>query len=201
MSNTNTPFGFKWLGVNRGGGPATFSLVPRKVAAANTTPIYRGDVVQSLSTGYVAIGAAGITASQCAGIFWGVEYLSTSQGRNVFSNYWPSGDHAYDGNALILPLIGTSPNLFMVQATLTNFAFADIGQNCDISVGTGTVTSGYGVSGMTLDKSTAGTTATLPFRVIDLYSSIAPAGTNGTDDANNYNIVIVQSNPAQETGI
>lgn len=201
MSNTNSPFGFKWLGVNRGGGPATFSLVPRKVAAANTTPIYRGDVVQQLSTGYIAIGAASVAASQSCGIFWGVEYLSASQGRNVFSNYWPAGDHSYDGNVLIIPLTGVAPQLFTVQATLTNFTFADIGATCDLSVGTGTVTGGYGLSGMTLDRSTIGTTSTLPFRIVDMYSSIAPAGTNGTDDTSNYNIVVVQSNPAQETGI
>ena len=45
------------------------------------------------------------------------------------------------------------------------------------------------------------TTATYPFRVVDLWSSMAPPGAPGTDDTSSYNIVIVQSNPDYETGI
>ena len=201
MSNTNAPFGFRWLGMNRGGGVPTMSLVPRKIAAGNSSPICRGDVVQSLTTGYIGIGAQGVVVSQCAGIFWGVEYLSTSQGKKVLSNYWPSGDHAYDGDALIIPIMGVAPQLFYCQALSTNFTFADVGANCDINVGTQTIAGGYGKSGMTLDRTYIGATASLPFRIIDMYSNIVAPGTPGTDDTSSYNIVVVQSNSLQETGL
>jgi hypothetical protein len=200
MSNPNVPFGFAHLGWNRGGPPATGGIIERKIAAGNNTPICKGDVVQSLDSGYVAIGASGVNGSNTAGIFLGCRYLSTGRGQMWNSMYWPSGDHAYDGVALILPIQGVPAQLFKVQAYLTNFTIADIDSNVDINVGTQTVVGGYGISGMTVVQGAA-TTATLPFRVVDLYSSIAPSGAPGTDDTSSYNIVIVQSNPDYETGI
>ena len=200
MSNPNVPFGFQHLGWNRGGPAVTGGIIERKIAAGNNTPICHGDVVQSLSTGYVAIGASGVSGSNIAGIFLGCRYLSTSQGKMVNAMYWPNGDHAYDGVALILPIAGVPPQLFKVQAYTTNFTLENIGGTVDINVGTQTIVGGYGISGMTIVEADA-TTATLPFRVVDLYSSIAPYGAPGTDDTSNYNIVIVQSNPDYETGI
>ena len=189
MSNPNKPFGFQPIGWNRGGPAVTGALVQRKVAAGNNTPICKGDVVQSLSTGYVAIGAASVYGSNTAGIFMG------------YSSYWPNGDHAYDGTAFIFPIAGVPSQLFKVQALLTNYTFTDIGATTDIDVGTQTITGGYGQSGMTVSHAILGTTATYPFRVVDLYSTYAPSGTAGTDDTASYNIVIVASNPDYETGI
>ena len=131
-------------------------------------------------------------------------YLSTARGERVYSSYWPNGDHAYDGYAYIIPIAGVSPQLFKVQATSTNFTLADIGSNCELSVGTQTINGGFGLSGMTLNQSTHALTATLPFQVVDLFSAVmSPNGgisVNGTDDTSNYNIVIVRSNPDGETG-
>ena len=189
------------MGPNHGGGPFTGGIVERKIASGNTTPICKGDLVQNLSTGYVAISAAGVAVSQVAGVFLGCRYLSTSQGKWVYSSYWPSGDHAVDGYAEILPIAGVSPQLFKVQALSTQFTLADVGNNCDISVGTSTVVGGYGQSGMTLDRGTIATTATLPFRIVGLLSDISAPGANGTDNTSSYNIVLVQSNSTQETGI
>lgn len=201
MSNPNNPFGFYHIGWAKGGPGVTGGTIERKIAAGNGTAIAKGDVVQSLGTGYVAISAVGVAGSNTAGIFVGCKYLSTALGRIVYSSYWPASDHAYDGTAFIIPIAGVPAQLFKVQALSTNFTFADIGANCDLSVGTQTVTGGFGRSGMTVDHSTIGTTATLPFRVVNLYSSDAPSGAAGTDDTSNYNIVIVQSNPDYETGI
>ena len=201
MSNTNLPFGFRWLGVNRGGGPANFSLVTRKIAYGDSSAVYRGDPMRNVATGYVTKGAAGVAVSQWAGILWGCEYQSNSQGKKIFTSYWPGADASSDVTAFLIPVIGAPAQLFAVQATSTPFTFADIGANCDIDMGTGSVAGGNARSGATLNKSTIATTATLPFRIVDLYSNIAAKGTNGTDDASNYNVVLVQSNPAQETGL
>lgn len=201
MSNPNTPFGFVPLGWNRGGPPVTGATVERKLAAANNAPIVKGDVVQSLSSGYVALGAASVAGSNTAGIFWGCTYLSTSQGKVVFSQVWPNGDHAYDGKAFIWPIAGVPAQLFRVQTLLTNLTIADVGSNIDIDIGSQTIYGGYGKSGMTVSQALLSTTPTVPFRVVDLYSSYAPSGTPGTDDTSSYNIVIVSSNPDYETGV
>ena len=201
MTNINSPFGFWHLGPNRGGPPLTGGIIERKIATANNTPIARGDLVQSLNTGYVAISAPGVAVSQAAGIFVGCRYLSTALGQWVYRSYWPNGDHAVDGYAEIIPIAGVPPQLFRVQALSTQFTLADVGNNCDISVGSQSIAGGYGYSGMTLDRGTIGSTATLPFRIVGLYSDIAPSGANGTDNTNPYNLVIVQSNSTQETGI
>lgn len=201
MSNPNSPFGFMPLGYNRGGPDYDGATVERKIASGNNTAIVRGDLVQSLSTGYVAIGTSGITASLVAGIFWGCKYVSTSQGKTVYSMVWPTGDHAFDGTAFIIPIAGVPPMLFKVQSLLAPFVFADIGANADVNAGSQTIYGGYGTSGFTLDHGSLATTQTVPFRVVDLYSNYAPPGTVGTDDTSNYNIVVVQSNPDYETGI
>lgn len=201
MSNTNSPFGFRWLSMAPGGGPANCAMTYPKIAYGDTTAIYRGDPVQQVNTGYVAQSAAAVAVSQVVGIFWGCEYLSNSLGRRVFSEYWPGSDCSYDVTAHVIPLIGATPSLWMVQATLDYFTFADIGMNCDIDIGTGSVSGGHAKSGCTLDDGTINTTATLPFRIVDLYSSIAAPGVNGIDDTSNYNIAIVRSNSLGETGI
>lgn len=201
MSNTNAPFGFRWLAVAPGGGPANMTLVRRKISSADTTAAYRGDPMQHKNTGYVSQGAASVAVSQHAGIFWGCEYLSNSQGKRVFSEYWPGSDTSSDVDAYLIPIGGAAPQHFLVQATSTVFTFTDIGMNCDIDIGTGSVSSGHAKSGATLDRSTINTTATLPFRIVDLYSSIAPANANGIDDTASYNIVIVRSNSLSETGL
>jgi hypothetical protein len=201
MANTNKPFGFRWLGLNPGGGAVSFQLIKRKIAYGDTSAVYRGDPMQHLNTGYVSKGAAGVAVSQHAGILYGVEYMSNALGRVVFSEYWPGADASSDVTALLIPIANAAPQLFVAQATSTVFTFADIGMNCDISMGTGSVVGGHATSGATIDRSTIHTTTTLPFRIVDLYSSIAAPGSNGIDDTASYNHVIVQSNPFSATGL
>ena len=190
------------MGVRPGGGPVTGGLIERKIAAGNSTPICKGDLVQSLSTGYVALGAPGVAVSQAAGIFWGCRYLSVSQGKWVNSTYWPSGDHAIDGYAEIIPISGVAPQWFKVQCDSNGpITFANVGSNIDIVVGTQSIIGGYGMSGMMVGAATIANTSTLPFRIVGLYSDIAAPGQNGTDNTSAYNIVLVQSNSMQETGI
>ncbi len=198
MSNPNTPFGFQEIGWNRGGPGVTGATVERKIAAGYGTAIGKGDVVQALTTGYVSRGAAGVAGSNTAGIFVGCKYLSTSQKRVVYSPYWPTGDHAYDGTAFIIPIQGVPSKLFKVQALSTAITLADIGSNIEIDAGT---VNSQGFSTMSVSAALLATTATLPFRVVDLYSSIAPYGATGTDDTSSYNIVIVASNPGNVAGI
>jgi hypothetical protein len=184
MANTNAPFGFRQV-IGTGSAP-TYEQVAMAVASSNTTAIYYGDAVVPVTgsaTGYIKQATASTVA--LAGIFYGCQYLSTSQKRTVWSNYWPGSDAAGD----VVAYVVNDPNAkFVVQAGGTNVGFSKIGQNIQLNVGTGN--SASGISGMYVES--PATTATLPFRVVDVVSQ--PPGANGTDITAAYNYVIVQFN-------
>ena len=201
--NVNAPFGFQHLGFSQGGAVANFGMAQYKVAYNYGTALSEGDVLVDIGSGYVRRYISGDAGSNVVGIAKGFEYLSSALGSKVVSNYLPVGDTAYDVDVIVTPILGVPPQLFAVQATSTYFTKADIGQNIEPAVAASiTVTGGYAKSGMTITQGTnQGTTATYPFRVVGLYSSIMPSGFVGTDDTSNYNIVLVQSNPFNATGI
>lgn len=186
MPNNQAPFGFAHIGYLEGASPSQGNA-RRKIASGNATPIYFGDPVVSLSTGYIARATAGTT--QIAGIFLGCKYLSTSQQRTVWSRYWPGSDAASDAEAYIQNAPGS---LFLVQAggSATAIGFADINANANFGLGTGSAATGN--SGAFLDQTTLGATTTLPFRIVD--NVIDPPGMNGTDITSGYNLVTVTFN-------
>ena len=204
MANTNSPFGVLPVGGADGAAP-TYGMVKRYISSADTTTAYRGDPMQWLNTGYVSQSAVSVTVSQFAGVLWGVTYYSQSQQATTFSKYWPAADVA-SGSTVIAHLIPVSsgvPMLFYGQTsnsstTATQVTFADVGQTIDISIGTGSTLSG--MSGCYLDQHVQGTTATLPFRIIDLWSNYTNGAGPGTA-ASAYNWIVVQANIYQETGI
>lgn len=182
MANTNAPFGFRQY---KGTGSApTYEQSVRKIASGNGTAIFFGDAVIPLSTGYIAQATA--STVPLAGIFAGCKYLSTSQKRTVWSNYWPGADANGDVEAYVID----DPNAqFVVQAGGTAIGFADIGANAQLNVGSGGNTA-TGISGMYID--TVGATVSYPFRVVGLVEN--PPGANGTDATSAYNQVIVAFN-------
>ena len=189
MANTLAPFGFRNLGNTDGASP-TFGMITRKIAAADTTKIYKNDPVKSLSTGYVAQWTASTAVSQLAGIFAGCEYTDSASGEKRWSQHWPGGGNTGDAIAYLVPCNLSTPPLFVVQSSGTAITLADIGANADVSVGTGSVYTH--LSGATLDQGTLNTTATLPFRVIGLWGGVG----NGSDASTSYNWVIVAANVA-----
>lgn len=198
MANTNSPFGLRPLGIN-GAAQPTFQLGTAKIAAGNTTVIARGSLLIRLNTGYVTIWTAAQPVSYAVGVFWGAKYLSTATGRTAQNTFWPGNDSTSDATAYFIPFTFPTP-MFVIQANAAPITFASIGLNADIVVGTDTIKGSLGVSGATLN-STPAVTATLPFRIEGLWSDYAPAGTPGTDNASNYNLVVVSANTQQQTGI
>lgn len=195
MANTNAPFGFKDTGLSGGTTPSA-ALRKFKIASNNSTKIYRNDPVKQLSTGYGAQWTAGTAASQLLGVFVGCEYLSSSQGKVVYSPYWPGADAAADATGYVVPCNAGAPTpTFIVQSSGTAITLADIGSNADVTIGTGSTLTGQ--SGATLDQSTLAVTATLPFRVMDVYQGLG----NGADTTSSYNIVVVAANTVGNTGI
>lgn len=203
MANTNSPFGLLPLGLTNAPSTPSFPYIDRVIDKDNTDVITRGDPCKSLSTGYIG-RTSGTPDTDPAylycGVFWGCEYLSISQGRKVFSTFWPGSDAAEDVTAKLIPLAGATPGLFMIQALLTPVAFADIGLNGQFSYAAPPSTGLYRKSGVTLDTTLA-TTADFPLRVVGLLSQQSASGSPGTDDASNYNIAIVSFNNAQLQGI
>jgi len=197
MPNTNAPFGFVPY---RGNGAApTYELATRLIKSDNTTKIFKGDPVIPLTTGYIGQMSAGGTV-RCEGIFWGCKYLSTSQKRVVWSNYWPGADASADAEAYLY----SAPNMqFEVQSSDASgtaaIAFANIGEYVNIGYGIGLSgtpngDTNTGLSTASIDQDTLATTVTHPFIIVGLVEN--PPGSDGTDIASEYNRVIVAFNNA-----
>lgn len=181
MANNNAPFGFApTTTIN---GPVNYRESQRKIASGNGTAIYKGDAVvpvTSSATGYITKATAG--SVPLAGVFWGCTYFSTSQKKQVWSNYWPGSDATGDVTAFVID----DPNAtFLCQAGSSNLGFAKIGQLAQLNAGSGSTVTGQ--SGMFID--TVGTTATYPFIIIDV-----PNGPTDPDATLGYNWLIVGFN-------
>lgn len=205
VTNTNAPFGLNLWGANGPAAPTMAFANPSWLAVYNAAAMFYGDPVKMGADGYVVPWTAGTNAAQLVGIFRGCTYLSTGQGRIISNNYWPGSDVA-SGNyvqVLVDPIMRCANSLFLVQALLTPFTQADIGANCDVSMATAGSTL-TGISGAALDRTTIGTTATLPFTIMGLYGQNLLGGTTGVDHSDptaNYNWVIVSSNSGGVAGI
>lgn len=187
MANTNSPFGFSQRS-GLGSAP-TFENAENGNGGIdyNTAAIYYGDPVQRVGSGDGTItqGANGQTTPM-AGVFIGCKYLSTSQKRIVWSNYWPGTDVASTAQSSISAWMVNDPNAqFLVQSDSTGVVQADVGANNDYQIGTGTAANG--LSGAFLVHGGA-VTATKPWRLVSLV--LDPPGANGTQTgAYNYAIV------------
>lgn len=181
MANTFAPFGFRQYSGT--GSAPTYEQVAVKIKSDYTTAVFFGDAVLQDANGYIT-RAGDAPSTQLAGVFVGCKYLSVSQKRTVWSNYWPGSDNNGDIEAYII----NDPNAkFLAQAgSSTNVTQAAIGASISLSGGANGNTAN-GISGMCVD--TIGTSSTAPFRVVGLVTE--PAGTNGTDAASNANYVIV----------
>jgi len=196
MANSNTPFGFRQYSGN--GSAPTYEQVYVPIVY-NASPIFFGDPVINDANGYVTVGAAASTevTGTIAGIFVGCKYLSVSQKRTVWSNYWPGSDVA--STSVVEGYIVNDPNArWVAQSDSTGLTQAAV--NANISYNTGVGNTANGISGAFLGATIA-TTATLPFRVIGLLTT--PPGVNGTE-AGAYNLAIVAFNSVatkQLTGV
>lgn len=183
MANTNAPFGFRQSS-GTGSAPTYEQVVG--FCAHNTAAMYFGDPIFQNANGsvYPTTPGTGILA----GVFAGCKYLSVSQKRTVWSNFWGAADVA-SSNTVEVYYVNDPNAKFLVQTGSTGATVAAIGANVQFSYGTPNTMSG--ISGAFVDITTALDTATLPFKVVSL--DVDPPGSNGTE-AGAYNYVIVAFN-------
>jgi hypothetical protein len=198
VANNFAPFGAQPVNTSLGAA-INWKLSTRRISAANATPIFKGDAVVPVlpASGYITQASAVSTATApLAGIFWGCQYLSTSQKRIVWSAYWPGSDATGDVTAFVIDdpnarfQIQTSGAGFQIAGTPSTFTDSPVGQYCNLNPGVGNTLSG--LSGMFVD--TIGTTATFPFIITDMV--LDPPGANGTDATSQFNYVVVGYNNA-----
>ena len=197
MANTFAPFGFQQV---KGTGSApTYEQVVGIIAYNNADPIFFNDPV-ALVSGLIEQGATAEDAP-VAGVFVGCKYLSTSQKRTVWSNYWPGSDTAYPVDAYYV----NDPNAqFLVQSSSTAVAQSDVGSMIDFAPGTGNTSSG--VSGAYVTQSTilpaaSAGSQSLPFRIVEIATNVPAvatgAGATPYDPTAGYNYIIVAFNASQ----
>lgn len=171
MANANGSFGLRpiaKLGSNANStGASGYTLY--EIAAGNGNAIYQGSPVIPLSTGYIDIvGSAEGGTVGLLGVFWGCEYVSSTTGEKVFSNYWPGS--GADTNHPVKAFVYDDPmQLYAIasdasltsKATMRGHVFA----NADFATAAAGSTT-TGISSASLDVSTIATTNTLNLRIM-----------------------------------
>ena len=211
MANVFAPFGFAES--HRLGASPNYQMggAKRWILSTNANPIYFGDPVIQLASGYVAQATPSASASQVSGIFAGCEYVSKAAKKIIWSPWWPgvtsdvvtapagSQNAGFDVFAKVIddPLV-----VFRVQAN-GQLAVTQIGMNATFTFGTSNTPTGdtvhppnqvSGIGNCALDISvvSAPVTTALPFRILDFIRE--PPGVNGTDFTTPYGWAFVTFN-------
>ena len=168
MANSNGAFGLRPIGVV-GQAANTTGATEYRIASGNTNAIYQGSPVIPLATGFIDIvGAATGGTVGLVGVFAGAEYVSSTTGEKVFSNYWPGS--GADSNFPVRAFVYDNPLQSYVicsDGTLTSEATArgHVFANANFATGTSGSTT-TGMSSATLAISTINTTNTLNMRIM-----------------------------------
>ena len=170
MANTNGAFGLRPIGVV-GQTANTNGTTEYRIASTNTNKIYQGSPVIPLSTGFIdRVGAAAGGTVGLVGVFWGCEYVSSTTGEKVFSNYWPGS--GADSNHPVSAFVYDNPlQTFVIcsDASLTSEATArgHVFANANFADGqSGSDTTG--ISSAKLGVSTIAVTANLNLRIMGI---------------------------------
>jgi len=136
------------------------------IATTYATDIFTGDFVKLVSGGTVERTAVTTTVpTGYVGIFQGCAYTDPTTNQKTFSAYWPASNAATDAVAYV----ADDPNLVFIMQGDGAITAAKLGLNCSaINTAGNTV---IGRSKNALDASTAATTNTLPFRLLEFVES------------------------------
>ena len=173
-------YGFK--PVNRVDGlPYAGAIRQIPVAPSYATAILNGDTVAINTSGYL-IAKTATNSGDSVGVLVGCQYVN-SNGQTVQGQFYPAS--LSTSTALAFGYVVDDPNaIFKVVATSgqtttpTAYSRALVGSNVALSVNTGSTITGDSYYG--IDGASAGTTATLPIRVIDVVPDTATGPRDST---------------------
>ena len=170
----SAPYGLEAIN-SLDGKPYAGAIRQIPVAAGFGTAIFNGDTVQINSDGYL-IKSTSTNAGTIVGVCMGGQYVNSS-GQTVQAQYIPASistatnlAYAYvvdDQQALFKVAVVTS------GTTMGTASRADVGSNVALVLNAGSTTTGNSAFAVTLTG--AGTTATIPLRVIDVVEQTATA--------------------------
>jgi hypothetical protein len=156
-----------------------FRQIP--VAASFGTAIFFGDTVQINSDGYL-IKSTTTNSGTIVGVCVGGQYVNSS-GQTVEAQYIPASIST-STNLAYAYVVDDQQALFKVAVvtsgtTMGTAARADVGSNVALVLNAGSTTTGNSAFAVTLTG--AGTTATIPIRVIDVVPETATAADTYTE--------------------
>ena len=189
MSATAAPFGLSAVGNLGGNYNGSFGQYP--ILSTESTAIVFGAVVKLTDAGTTTTiqKDTGTTSATPIGIFMGCRYTDLSTGQTQFSQVWSGAAHT---NGMVY--VADDPNiLFTIQAdgAVNN---DDIASNCALVQGSANTT--LGISRVSLDISTAATTAALPIRIVDWLG-----GYDGDEYGTSFPIMLCKFNTGHQLGI
>jgi hypothetical protein len=168
------------------------------IAAAYATAILNGDTVKVDTNGYLVANTTS-NSGDSVGVLVGCAYTNSS-GQPVQGQYYPAAQST--STALAFGYVVDDPNaVFKVVASSgqttvpTAYSRALVGANVALSINTGSTITGDSYYG--IDGASAGTTATLPVRVVDVVPDTATGPANAS--ATTYYEFLVKFNLHQYT--
>lgn len=189
MSATAAPFGLRPVGNLSGTYNGSFRQYP--ILSTYSTGIAFGDVVKLVdNTSTTTIEKdTGTTSATPIGIFLGCRYTDLSTKQTQFNQQWTGTAHT-NGMAYVCD----DPNiLFEIQAD-GSVNDDDIAANCSLVQGALNAT--LGISRVSLDISSAATTAALPIRIVDF-----KGGFDGDEKGTSFPIMVCKFNTGHQLGI
>ena len=171
MANNDTSYGLRAVS-RQGSTVSSMGTSEYRIASDNSNPIFHGMAVIPLAAGVIddLQAAAGGNVS-IVGVFSGCEYVSSTTGKVVFSNYWPGSgaDSTYPVKAFVYD----DPNQLFQIATSNVVAAANTETEvraavfANIALATGNSGStATGLSSATADLNTIATTNPLALRIM-----------------------------------
>lgn len=163
MANVDKAFGLRALGnLSATGAQKQFGY---EIADNQSGAIFQGDLV-TLKDGYILqFDPSSHTAA--VGVFNGVFYTDPTTGKPTFKNFYPGSVNITQGK-IVADVLDDPNQLFIIQSD-EDIVQADFGKNADVTVGSGSTTTG--LSAMELDSSTIATTAALNLKLVGIYDT------------------------------
>jgi len=173
MANTDSSYGLRPIS-RQGSSANSTGTTEYRIAYDNSNPIFHGMAVIPLAGGVIddLQAAAGGNVS-IAGVFGGCEYVSSTTGATIWSNYWPGS--GADSNHPVKAFLYDDPNQLFQIATSNVVGAADteaeiraaVFANIAFANGNSGSTS-TGQSSATADLNTIATTNTLALRIMGI---------------------------------